>query len=187
VYFMSAAHLLEMAGTGLDKGGALPMPDEFIGRPVGTGPSASEPSHFVKEMERRFKRLPYFLHSALSSLFGLHDLSVRDVFWAWGTHGSIHSYSAGALFLVVDRKQKIPRPSLSCPAWAQPAYILQRRDGSYLWGFCSLQNHTLIVRACTAGSPKLQRLRDHVDAEVVGKVVGVVRSLNSRRRSAKRS
>jgi hypothetical protein len=123
----------------------------------------------------------------LSFLFGLQDLCVRDVFWSGGAHGSIHSYSAGALFLVVDRKQKIPRPSLSSPVWAQPAYVLQRRDGGYLWGFCSLQNRTLIVRACIAGSPKLQRLRDRVDAEVIGKVVGVVRTLKFRSKAARKS
>jgi transcriptional regulator with XRE-family HTH domain len=187
VYFASVAELLEAAGAGLDKGGQLPMPDELVGITVGSRSLSLKSSRFLAEMERRFKRLPYFLHAALSRLFGLKDVSVRDVFWAGGAHGSIHSYSAGALFLVVDRKQKIPRPSLSSPMWAQPAYVLQRRDGGYLWGFCSLQNRTLIVRACTAGSPKLQRLRDHVDADVIGKVVGIVRTLKSGRRSAKRS
>jgi len=88
-----------------------------------------------------------------------------------------YSYFAGALFLVVDRKQKTPRPSLSSPDWAQPAYVLQRRDGTYLCGFCSLQNGTLILRSSFAGQPKLLRLRHRVDAEVVGRVVGIVRRL----------
>jgi hypothetical protein len=77
----------------------------------------------------------------------------------------------------VDRKQKTPHPSLSSPVWAQPAYILQLRDGSYLWGFCSLQNRVLVLRSCLAGASKPQRLRNRVDAEVIGKVVGVVRTL----------
>ena len=163
------------------------MPDELVKITVGSRSLSLQSSRFLSEMERRFNRLPYFLHGALSRLFGLKDLSVRDVFWAGGAHGSIHSYSAGALFLVVDRKQKIPRPSLSSPMWAQPAYVLQRRDGGYLWGFCSLQNRTLIVRACTAGSPQLERLRTHVDADVIGKVVGIVRTLKSDRQSTKKS
>jgi transcriptional regulator with XRE-family HTH domain len=187
VYFANAAELLEAAGARLDKGGQLPMPDELVKITVGSRSLSLKSSRFLSEMERRFNRLPYFLHAALSHLFGLKDLSVRDVFWAGGAHGSIHSYSAGALFLVVDRKQKIPRPSLSSPMWAQPAYVLQRRDGGYLWGFCSLQNRILIVRACTAGSPQLERLRNHVDADVIGKVVGIVRTLKSDRQSAKKS
>jgi transcriptional regulator with XRE-family HTH domain len=187
VYFGSAAEFLATAAAGLDTAGKLPMPDRLVGISLGAAGSSPRTSHFLGEMERRFKRLPYFLHRALSTLFGLPDFSVRDVFWAGGTRGSIHSYSAGALFLVIDRKQKIPRPALSSPVWAQPAYILLRRDGSYLWGFCALQNRTLIVRGCTAGSPKLQRLRDRVDAEVVGRVVGIVRTLKSGSRADKKS
>ena len=177
VYFASAAELLELSGATLDKTGQRAMPDEFLSDLVGAAPSSSRPSGFLKRMERRFKRLPGFLHRALPSIFGLPDISVRDVFWAGGMHGSIHSYSAGAVFLVVDHKRKIPRPSLSSPIWAQPAYVLQRRDGTYLWGFCSLQNDLLILRSCLAGSPKLQRLPNRVDAEVIGKVVGIVRTL----------
>ena len=177
VYFAKPSELLEAAGAALDSAGMLPMPEEFVGRSLRPADSSVAPSLFLGEMERRFKQLPYFLHSALSLLFGLQDLSVRDVFWAGGAEGSRHTYSAGALFLIVDRKQKIPRASLSSPVWEQPAYILQRRDGGYLWGFCTLQNGTLIVRACTAKSPKLLKLRHRVDAEVVGRVVGIVRRL----------
>ena len=187
VYFAKAADFLEAAGAGPEKAAGLRMPDEFLALRAGAAGATPRPSSFLQEMEQRWKGLPYFLHGALSALFGLPDLSLRDVFWAGGAHGSIHSYSAGALFLVVDRKQKVPRPSLSSPAWAQPAYVLQRRDGSYLWGFCSLQNGTLIVRACTAGLPKLQRLRDHVEAEVIGKVVGIVRTLKPASRAGKKS
>ena len=148
------------------------MPAEFLVHPVSGPPSGSQPSHFLSEMERRFGELPYFLHNTLSSLFGLQDISVRDVFWAGGIREAVDPYFTGAVFLVVDRKRKIPRPALSCPKWAQPVYVLQQRDGSYLCGFCTLQNGTLILRSCFAGTPTLQRLRNRVDAEVVGKVVG---------------
>jgi hypothetical protein len=177
VYFANAAGLLEAAGAALDQAGKLPMPAEFLGHPVSGLRSVSKPSHFLGEMERRFGELPYFLHSSLSSLFGLQDISVRDVFWAGGIREAVHPYFTGAVFLVVDRKRKIPRPALSCPKWAQPVYVLQQRDGSYLCGFCTLQNGTLILRSCFAGTPKLQRLRNRVDAEVVGKVVGIARRL----------
>jgi transcriptional regulator with XRE-family HTH domain len=177
VYFASVAELLEESGASLNKAGQLSMPPEFLNLLPGDGRSASRPSDFLKGMQRRLRQLPYFLRNAAASVFGLSDLSVRDVFWAGGVQGSRHSYFAGILFLVVDRKQKTPRPSLSSPAWAQPAYILQRRDGAYLCGFCSLQNGTLILRSCLAGQPKLLRLRNRVDAEVVGRVVGIVRKL----------
>jgi hypothetical protein len=77
----------------------------------------------------------------------------------------------------LDRKRKSPHAALSRPKWAQPVYVVHRRDGSYLSGFCTLENETLILRSCFAGTPKLVRLRNRVDAEVVGKVVGIVRRL----------
>ena len=177
IYFASAAKLLEISGASLNKAGKLLMPAEFLDLPPGDDRLAPKPSAFVKGMQRRFRQLPYFLRNAATELFGLSDLSVRDLFWAGGVRGSRHSYFAGALFLVVDRKQKNPRPSLSSPVWAQPAYILENRDGSYLCGFCSLQNGMLILRSCLAGPPKVVRLRNGVDAEVVGRVVGLIRKL----------
>jgi hypothetical protein len=177
VYFASAASFLEASGAGLEEGGKLAMPAEFLGQPINDARSALKPSRFLSQMERRFGQLPYFLRDSLSSLFGLPDISIRDVFWVGGTQEFVHPYLAGATFLVVDRKQKIPRPSLSCPKWAQPVFVLQQRDGSHLCGFCSLQNGLLILRSCLAGMPKLLRLRHQVEAEVVGKVVGIVRRL----------
>jgi hypothetical protein len=175
-YFVSATELLDISGASLNKAGKLSMPPEFLDLPSNDGHSVSRPSDVLSRMQRCFRQLPYLLHNA-AELFGLSDLSIRDLFWAGGVRGSKHSYFAGALFLVVDRKQKNPRPSLSSPAWAQPAYVLQKRDGSYLCGFCALQNGTLILRSCLAGPPKVLRLRNRVDAEVVGRVVGLIRRL----------
>jgi len=177
IYFASAAGLLEAAGAGLGRAGKLSMPAEWLGPPASDVRSASKASHFLGEMKRRFGEVPFFLHNSLSSLFGLQEVSVRDVFWAGGIREALDPYTAGAVFLVVDRKRKIPRPALSRPKWAQPVYLLQQRDGSYLCGFCTLQNGTLILRSCFAGMPKLQRLRNRVDAEVVGRVVGIARRL----------
>jgi hypothetical protein len=78
--------------------------------------------------------------------------------------------------LLADRRQKRPRPSLSCPKWAQPLYVLQHRNGSNLIGYCSLQNGLLILRPAVGSLPRLLRLRNRIDAEVVGRVVGIVRS-----------
>jgi transcriptional regulator with XRE-family HTH domain len=176
VYFASVAGLFKAAGTDMDKSGTMFMPLEILDSPA-VGRSKVEPSKFFSEMQRRFGKLPYFLHDSVSALFGLRETSVRDIFWAGGTRCRIHPSLANALFLVVDRKRKIPRPALSRPKWAQPIYVLQLRGGDYLCGFCTLQSGTLALRSCSAGMPKLLRLRNQVDAEVVGRVVGVVRRL----------
>jgi transcriptional regulator with XRE-family HTH domain len=178
VYFASAAEFLKVSGVGLVEADKLPMPEEFFDLPSQSVRSSARPSQFLKEIKRRFKEIPCFLHRSLPSMFGLPEISLRDVFWVGAGKALRHSYSAGAHFMIVDRKQKNPRPSLSSPVWAQPVYVLQLRDGSYLWGFCSLQNRVLVLRPCVAGRPKLQRLRNRVDAEVIGKVVGIVRALH---------
>jgi len=177
VYFASAAELLEVSGTSLKRAGKLPIPPEFFDASPGNAHPAPTKSTFLEAMRRRLHQLPYFLRNAAAPLFGLPDLSVRDIFWVGGAQHSMHSHFAGALFVIVDRKQKIPRPSLSSPLWAQPVFLLQRRDGAYLCGFCSLENGTLMLRSCLAGQPKLVRLRNREDAEVVGRVVGIIRNL----------
>jgi hypothetical protein len=177
VYFANVAQLLVISGASLNAASKRSMPPQFLGPPPSGGSYASKPSYFLNGMPRRLRQLPFFLCNSAAPLFGLSDLSVRAVFWAGGARGSTHSYFAGAQFLVVDRKQKTPRSSLSSPVWAQPAYVLQQRDGSYLCGFCTLQNGSLILRSCLPGPLKLVRLRNRVDAEVVGRVVGIIRRL----------
>src|SRR6266436_412279 len=176
VYFASAADLLEASEANLDKGGQLPMPPQLLDGLENAHPD-SGPSSFLAEMERRFGELPYFLNRFAPSMFGISDLSLRDVFWAGDDQKFVHPYIAGAVFLVVDRRQKRPRPSLSFPKWAQPLYVLQQRNGGNLFGYCSLQNGLLILRPGVAGLPRLLRFRNRIDAEVIGRVVGIVRTL----------
>jgi transcriptional regulator with XRE-family HTH domain len=177
VYFASVDGIFEAAGVNPNASGTVAMPAEFMMPTSVHDLSVSESSDFFSELGRRIGGLPYFLHNSLDSVFGLKNISVRDVFWAGGIRESSHPRLAGALFLVVDRKRKNPRPALSCPKWAQPVYVVQKRGGSYLCGFCTLQNEMLILRSCFAGLPTLVRLRNRVDAEVVGKVVGIARQL----------
>jgi hypothetical protein len=127
-------------------------------------------------MEKRFGQVPYFLRVAGSSLFGLQSISLRDVFWVGSGQEAKYSCLSGIQFLIVDRRQKRPRASLSSPIWAQPIYVLQKRGGGYLWGFCRLENGALSL-CSLAQHAKSLRLRNGVDAEVVGRVVGVIRKL----------
>jgi hypothetical protein len=116
------------------------------------------------------------LWSSGSSLFGLPNISLRDVFWVGDTPKPKHSSFAGVQLLIVDQRQKRPRASFSSPFWAQPLYVLQRRGGAYLWGFCRLENSTLVLYM-TVHRGKSMQLRNRVDAEVVGRVVGIIRKL----------
>lgn len=178
-YYASAAECLEAAGVPLASAGELPMPPHFLGdsEPEGKIDIAASQSLFMTELARRFRELPYFLFGVMPSFFGMPDLSIRDIFWSGGMECFIHPYLKGAVFLVVDRKKKVPRSSLTCPKWAQPLYVFLRRDGSYVCGSCVRMNGILAIQPFTAGLPKLLRLRNRTDAEVVGQIVGIVRRL----------
>jgi hypothetical protein len=175
VYFLSAAHLLEAAGIGFEDAGNVPMPRELLRHRSEEIPGGNMPSAFFAAIGERFGQVPYFLAPSLQNLFALPDFSVRDVFWAGGLKATEDSGLSGALFLVVDRKQKTPRPSLTSPAWQQPVYVLLARNGTYLCGFCTLENGVLMLRPCVAELPKVMRLGNRMEAEVVGRVIGMVR------------
>ena len=176
VYFASAADLFEASGAALDKAGTEAMPRNLLNLSPEIRASTGETFRFLSEMERRFGQLPHFLRAAGSSMFGLQNVSLRDVFWVGDSQEAKYSCLAGIQFLIVDRRQKRPRASLSSPIWAQPIYVLQRRGGDYLWGFCRLENGALSLSSL-AHRVKSLRLRNGVDAEVVGRVVGVIRKL----------
>jgi hypothetical protein len=149
--------------------------------PVGLAGSAQtrrgDPSRFLRAVEDRFEEIPFFLRSALPSLIGLPHLSIRDVFWAGTTNRLTHPYLRNAAFLAVNRKSKRPAPLLSSPLWAQPLYLIELRNGRLLCAACTLHEGTLWIRPCTATGGSPLRLRNHVEVQVLGKVVALVRSL----------
>jgi len=177
VYCVFVGELAQLAGLSLEKSGQEAMPEALLGAFRNHTDEVPTPSSFLQTIQEKFEEIPYFLRSALPTFVGLPNLSPRDLFWAGDTSRSTHPYLKHSAFLAVNRKSKTPVLSLSSPVWAQPLYILQMRDGSRLCAACSLQNGTLLIRPCTTASRNLVRLRNRVDAEVLGKVVAMVRRL----------
>jgi hypothetical protein len=180
VYCLPAGAIAARAGLSLESAGQEPMPKEWSGVPnTQSAPAPRSPSLFLRTVEDKFEEIPLFLREAFSAILGLPNPSVRDLFWAGATVHYSHPYLKNAAFLAVNRKSKTPAPSLSSPIWAQPIYILELRDGNRLCAACTLQNGTLLLRPCVANVQSLIRLRNHVEVEVLGRVVGVVRGLGS--------
>ena len=109
-------------------------------------------------------------------LCGLPRLSLKDFFWIGGSANTIHPYLKGAVLAVVNRQKKKPNDCASKPPWQQPLYIIMKRDGTYLCGCCSQENDTLVIHTYRGGIHKREELRSR-DAEVIGKIVSVVRRL----------
>jgi hypothetical protein len=178
VYCVFVGELVQLAGLSIEKSGQEVMPAAWLDAFRNQTSRVPTPSSFLQVVRDKFEEIPYFLRSALPSLVGLPNLSPRDLFWAGDTSRYAHPYLKHSAFLAVNRKSKTPVPSLSSPVWAQPLYILEMRDGSRMCAACSLHNGTLLIRPCTTASRNLIRLRNRVDAEVLGKVVALVRRLN---------
>jgi hypothetical protein len=55
--------------------------------------------------------------------------------------------------------------------------VVRRRDASYLLANCTQEDNSIVVHPHAAGFVPHERLRNRVDAEVLGQIVAVVRSV----------
>ena len=186
VYSLGFRTLLRSFGIALDDGGRNAIASETNasrehrapGRRVRRG-NQGQPENFFESMQKRFGDLPLFLGSALPSLSGLLHISLRDVFWVGGQSNPSHPSLRGAVFVLVNRRSKKTRIFSRMPLWTQPLYVLQNRDGSYLAASCAIEGSQLVVYANPQDFTEPRPARKHIDADVVGRIVGIVRSLLS--------
>jgi hypothetical protein len=134
-------------------------------------------SGFLDRLLPEYGTPPFFLRDSLASLLGLSELSFHDVFWAGAQPAALHPALTGALFVVVNRKRRTPPALLRKSLWDRPLYLLARRNGSHVLASCTIQDHLIVVRPHAANFVRPERLQNHADAEVVGQIVGVLRTL----------
>ena len=186
VYSIAFGTLLRSFGIAIDDGGKIATASETNVSP-GLRAAArrvprrsKEQSHdFFESMQKQFGDLPLFLGDALPSLSGLLHISLRDVFWVGRQAHPLHPSLQGALFVLVNRRSKKPRTFSRIPLWNHPLYLLQNRDSSYLSGSCATEGGRLVLYTYPGGPAPPQSVRRYVDAEVVGQIVGIARSLLS--------
>lgn len=184
LYSFRFGELLRSFGLRLDGGASIP--DKWM-PPSVWSPSEEQPrpheehtTGFMATVSRHLGGPPFFLHDSLAALSGLPDQpSLNDVFWVGGQQKAMHPALVGALFIVVNRRRRRPFTLRRRSAWEQPPYLLMKRDGSYVLAGCSLENGTIVVHPHAESFVRSYRFRDHVDAEVIGQIVAVVRSILS--------
>ena len=135
-----------------------------------------ERTGFIGELLAELRGVPFFLRESLEGLSGLTRLSLKDFFWIGRTGSAFHPYLAGGLLAVVNRQKKKPNDCGSKPPWQQPLYVILKRDGTYICGCCSRENNSLIVHSYPGGVHRREQFRNR-DAEVIGKIVTIVRRL----------
>jgi transcriptional regulator with XRE-family HTH domain len=133
----------------------------------------------LSETLEQLGELPFFLFHSLSRLAGIPELSLHDAFWVGGQVKALHPVLTGARIVVLNRRRTTPPGYLRKSLWDCPLYLALRRDGSYLTAAATLEDNTIVVHPHTDDFVRHERLRNHADAEVLGQIVCVIRSLGS--------
>jgi transcriptional regulator with XRE-family HTH domain len=182
VYSLHLHKIFETLRLSLRDSGHEPIPHLLTGRPlpatVETPSEAAEiePAGFIRELLGELGEAPFFLRESLKELTGLARPSLKDFFWIGRAGSAFHPYLTGAVLAVVNRQKKKPNDCGSKPLWEQPLYVILQRDGTYVCGCCSRENNSLVVHSYPGGVHTREQFRNH-DAEVIGKIVTIVRRL----------
>jgi hypothetical protein len=184
VYGLHFSTFLETIGLDISQAGREPIPDDLVFRknPNSMREDASEGdaaprNGFLGQLLRQSDHVPFFLRKSISDLSGLKTPSLNDFFWAGGEQATLHPLLVNGIVVVANRQRKRPIYSRSKPFWAQPLYMVLRRDGSYLCACCGVENGTLVIHPHSADYQRPEQLRNHDDAEVIGQIVTIVRKL----------
>jgi len=175
---------LKAIGIVLAEAGREPIPDHLARRVLdmesvenSDDSDMSGRSGFLEQMLERCEEIPFFLRESIGPLSGLEDASLDDFFWIGGEYDVLHPCLANGLFALVNRRDKRPIHFTSKPAWQQPVYVIQMRNGTYLCACCGIENGTLVIHPYSPQFRRSEHLRYHQDAEVVGRIVTVARKL----------
>ncbi len=175
---------LKALGIVLAEAGTEPIPDHLARRvldseSVGNSDNNDIPTQngFLEQMLERCDEVPFFLRGSIGPLSGLEDTSLGDFFWIGGEHDALHPCLANGLLALVNRRDKRPIHFTSKPAWQQPVYVIQMRNGTYLCACCGIENGTLVIHPYSQQFRRSEHLRYHHDAEVVGRIVTMARKL----------
>jgi hypothetical protein len=182
VYSLHLHKIFETLRLSLRDSGHEPIPHLLTGRPlpatVKTPPEVAEiePTGFIRELLGELGEVPFFLRESLKELTGLARPSLKDFFWIGRAGSAFHPYLTGAVLAVVNRQKKKSNDCGSKPLWQQPLYVILKRDGTYVCGCCSRENNSLVVHSYPGGVHTREQFRNR-DAEVIGKIVTIVRRL----------
>lgn len=181
LYSLGFWTLLDAAGLEKKNTGQRPMPESLLPRPgfdAEPRRDAELPSHsiaFLRTLLEGFEEVPLFLHHAVATVAGLPSLSLRDLYWIGRGRPSFYPYLKTAVLAAVNRRSKKPFVLPGKPQWAQPLYLLLTRETGYLATACHLEGEELVAHPFADGFERVQRFRNGVDAEVVGRVVALLR------------
>jgi hypothetical protein len=185
LYGISFSDYLIAAGIRSEQLGSDMIPIKFISDsfPMPAGRTLDVPDDLkdnpnLHELVAQLEEVPFFLRKSLDSLFSMRDTSLRDVFWMGSESKALPFYLGCGLLAIVNRHKKTPPRLGGIALWQHPLHMLMKRDGLYICVHCSLDGGVLTVRPnAPEGRPPF-RLRNRIDAEIVGQVVALIRRVS---------
>jgi hypothetical protein len=183
LYGVAWSAFLKSVGLAIEEAGTDFIPDELLLRLLParfvTNEDALNPKarFFTDLLGQWTGEVPLFLRSSLSVLSGIPKPSLHDVFWIGGERNPLHPSLTGGIMAIVNRRKKKPAHWDSEALWQQPVYVVLKRDGAYLCACCSPENGILIVHSYSQGFRRSERLRNRLEAEIVGQIVTIARKV----------
>jgi hypothetical protein len=175
---------LRVIGITSKDAGIESMPDHLVFRSSPQGiPNITrtddkvEADGFLEKLVNKCGGVPFFLRNAIDGISALPRASLNDFVWIAGEQNPLHPYLINGLLVLVNRRKRRPVYFRSKPLWQQPIYVIQKRDGTYLCACCSVENGTLVVHPNSSRFYRPIHLRYRDDAEVVGEIVAIARTL----------
>jgi hypothetical protein len=182
IYCIAFWDFLSSAGMNLEELGQEPIPEDLLPR-VALGKlkdilcEDDGPPQLSIFPETLFEEIPLFLRSSLPGLVGLPSFSIRDVFWTGGSQHLFHPLLAGSCFVIVNRRVKRAVQSHLTVPWESPLCLILMRDGTYVCSPCVAKDGKLILHSHPSSSFQPMILRNKKEAEIIGRVVAIVRRL----------
>lgn len=187
IYGIGFWEFLCAGGIPLEEAGREPIPDELVLRQVESKsgapgltserPSPSDGEGFLGSLVEEWEEIPLFLRHCLADLSRIRNFSLSDVFWVGAVEKPLHPWLANASFVTVNRRIKRPALLSASKSRGPRLYVILKRDGGLFCGCCALDGNDLIVPRWPGGRASEERLRNGVDAEIIGEITAIVRRL----------
>jgi transcriptional regulator with XRE-family HTH domain len=183
LYGVPFLSFLQTMGVVPEQDGEESIPDHLIPRrgitilAEDTTEDQTIPVGFLEQLLDECKEIPFFLRDSIGHFCHAASVSLDDFFWIGSQREALHPYLANGLVAVVNRRRRTAVHFTSRPVWAQPMYIIAKRDETYLAASCGIENGTLVIHPYTSDFHRPTQFRQHQDAEVVGQIVAVARKI----------
>jgi hypothetical protein len=176
VYAVSLWTLLDAAGVHVEPHTGEPMSAQMRGSVVSDQRDRSVTKYRGTSTEI-LSGVPAPLYDAIPALVDQKTFSFDDVHECGRRLRALNPLFQGAVFLTVDRRQRSVAKVNARAKFRRPMFLVQEPSGEFLSGVCSVDRGVLTVQPRLQAPAILARFPAR-DADVIGRITGVMRRLD---------